>query len=66
MPNEGQPNHRTAPECSPTITRYIGNIGGIGGLAPVRRGDLARLGLRSMFGGLLACYITACVASLMT
>ncbi len=41
-------------------------IGGIGGLAPVRRNDLARLGLRSMFGGLLACYITACVASLMT
>lgn len=41
-------------------------IGGIGGLAPVRRSDLARLGLRSMLGGLLACYITACVASLMT
>lgn len=37
-------------------------IGGIGGMAPGRRQDLARLGLRSMLGGLLACYITACVA----
>ena len=37
-------------------------IGGIGGLAPGRRQDLARLGLRSMVGGLLACYMTACVA----
>ncbi len=37
-------------------------IGGIGGLAPGRRQDLARLGLRSMLGGLLACYMTACIA----
>ena len=37
-------------------------IGGIGGMAPGRRPDLARLGLRSMVGGLLACYMTACVA----
>ena len=41
-------------------------IGGIGALAPVRRNDLARLGLRSMIGGLLACYLTACVAGLLT
>ncbi len=34
-------------------------IGGIGALAPDRRGDLARLGLRAMIGGLLACYLTA-------
>ncbi len=34
-------------------------IGGIGSLAPNRRGDLARLGLRAMVGGLLACYLTA-------
>lgn len=37
-------------------------IGGIGALAPERRGDLARLGLLSMIGGLLACYCTAAIA----
>src|SRR5688572_1844495 len=36
-------------------------IGGIGALAPERRTDLAQLGLRSMFGGLLACYLIAAV-----
>jgi concentrative nucleoside transporter, CNT family len=36
-------------------------IGGIGALAPTRRGDLARLGLRAMVAGLLACYVTATI-----
>lgn len=40
-------------------------IGGIGSLAPERRGDLARLGLRSMLAGLLACYLTAAVVGLL-
>ncbi|MEQ8787797.1 MAG: NupC/NupG family nucleoside CNT transporter [Pirellulaceae bacterium] len=40
-------------------------IGGIGGLEPERRGDLARLGLRAMFGGLLACCMTACIAGVL-
>jgi CNT family concentrative nucleoside transporter len=40
-------------------------IGGIGPLAPERRGDLAQLGLRAMFGGMLACCMTACMAGLM-
>lgn len=40
-------------------------IGGIGGLAPSRRSDLARLGLRAMFGGALACCMTACVAGVL-
>jgi concentrative nucleoside transporter, CNT family len=40
-------------------------LGGIGGIAPDRRGDLARLGLRAMVGGTLAAFITACIASLM-
>jgi concentrative nucleoside transporter, CNT family len=40
-------------------------IGGIGALAPARRADLARLGLRAMFGGALACCMTACVAGLL-
>ncbi|MDB4413646.1 hypothetical protein N9189_03880 [Pirellulaceae bacterium] len=37
-------------------------IGGIGGLAPQRRKDLAQLGLRAMIGGVIACCMTACVA----
>ncbi|MBU6399820.1 MAG: Na+ dependent nucleoside transporter domain protein [Verrucomicrobia bacterium] len=40
-------------------------IGGIGALAPGRRNDLAQLGLRSMIGGLLACYLTATIAGLL-
>ncbi|MEE3368061.1 MAG: nucleoside transporter C-terminal domain-containing protein [Planctomycetota bacterium] len=41
-------------------------IGGIGALAPQRRGDLARFGLRAMLGGALACCMTACVAGALT
>jgi CNT family concentrative nucleoside transporter len=37
-------------------------IGGIGALAPTRRHDLARLGLRAMFAGTLANFITATIA----
>jgi CNT family concentrative nucleoside transporter len=40
-------------------------IGGIGALAPTRRPDLAHLGLKAMFGGLLACYMTACIAGVL-
>ncbi len=40
-------------------------LGGLGPLAPDRRADLVKLGVRAMFGGLLACYLTACVASLL-
>jgi len=40
-------------------------IGGIGPLAPERRGDLAQLGLRAMLGGMLACCMTACMAGVM-
>jgi CNT family concentrative nucleoside transporter len=36
-------------------------IGGIGALAPERRGDLARIGFRSMVAGLLACYLFTAV-----
>ena len=39
-------------------------IGGIGGIAPERRGDLARLGLRSLVGGTLATMATGCVIGL--
>jgi CNT family concentrative nucleoside transporter len=40
-------------------------IGGIGSLAPERRGDLARLGLRAMVAGLLASYLTATVVGVL-
>jgi len=40
-------------------------LGGIGGIAPDRRGDLARLGLRAMLGGTLASFMTASMASLL-
>ncbi len=40
-------------------------IGGIGSLAPNRRSDLARLGIRAMIGGLLACYLTATVVGIL-
>lgn len=37
-------------------------IGGIGSIAPNRRKDLARLGIKSLIGGTLACLMTACIA----
>ena len=37
-------------------------VGGIGGLEPSRKRDLAQLGLRAMFGGVLACCMTGAVA----
>lgn len=40
-------------------------VGGIGGLEPSRKDDLARLGLRAMGGGLLACCMTGAVAGLL-
>jgi CNT family concentrative nucleoside transporter len=40
-------------------------LGGIGAIAPERRQDLARLGMRAMLGGVLASYTTACVAGLL-
>ena len=40
-------------------------IGGISALAPNRRSDLARLGLRAMFAGALASCLTATIAGLL-
>jgi len=40
-------------------------IGGIGSLAPSRRGDLARLGLRAMLAGTLANFLTATIAGVL-
>jgi CNT family concentrative nucleoside transporter len=40
-------------------------IGGIGGIAPERKQDLARLGLRAMVAGSLACFQTATIAGML-
>jgi CNT family concentrative nucleoside transporter len=40
-------------------------LGGIGALAPERRGDLARLGFRALLAGTLANYLSACIAGIL-
>jgi len=40
-------------------------LGGIGGLAPSRRQDLSRLGLRAMIAGSIAAFMTASVAGML-
>jgi len=41
-------------------------IGGIGGLAPTRKQDLARLGFRALLGGTLATFMTAALAGVVS
>jgi concentrative nucleoside transporter, CNT family len=41
-------------------------IGGIGGIAPERRHDLARFGLRAVLGGSIATLMTATIAGVLT
>jgi len=47
----------------------FGSIGiqlaGIGGIAPSRRSDLAKLAVRAMLGGTLAAFMTACFAGML-
>jgi concentrative nucleoside transporter, CNT family len=40
-------------------------IGGIGALAPNRKSDLARMGLKAMFAGTLANFMSACIAGVL-
>ncbi|HVT92929.1 MAG TPA: nucleoside transporter C-terminal domain-containing protein [Bryobacteraceae bacterium] len=40
-------------------------IGGIGALAPTRKSDLARLGLRAVAAGTMANFMTACIAGIL-
>lgn len=40
-------------------------IGGIGGIAPERRHDLARLGFRALLGGTMATFMTASIAGIL-
>jgi CNT family concentrative nucleoside transporter len=41
-------------------------VGGIGALAPNQRGNLAKLGVKALIGGSIACFLTACVAGMLT
>ncbi|MSR36841.1 MAG: NupC/NupG family nucleoside CNT transporter [Gemmatimonadetes bacterium] len=40
-------------------------IGGLGGMAPTRRHDISRLGMRAMIGGSIATFMTATMAGMM-
>jgi CNT family concentrative nucleoside transporter len=40
-------------------------IGGIGALAPSRKPDLARLGLKAVAAGTMANFMSACIAGLL-
>lgn len=40
-------------------------IGGIGSLVPERQKDLARIAVKAMLGGTLACFMTACIAGIL-
>jgi CNT family concentrative nucleoside transporter len=40
-------------------------IGGLGVLAPNQRTTLAKLGMKALLGGSIACFLTACVASML-
>ena len=39
-------------------------IGGIGALAPTRKGLLSRLGIRALIGGTVACLMTAVIVGM--
>ncbi len=40
-------------------------VGGIGSLAPNKRHEIAKLGMRSMIGGCLAAFMTATIAGIL-
>ena len=40
-------------------------VGGIGALAPSRKSDLARLGMRAMMAGTMANFMSACIAGIL-
>jgi len=40
-------------------------IGGVGSIVPSRREDIAQLSMRSMVGGTLACFMTACIVGML-
>ena len=67
---QGTVSHRAAQIATYTLCGFANlpsiaiQIGGIGGMAPQRRSELAALGLRAMTAGALACWMTGALASL--
>ena len=47
------------------LQQHCHSVGGLGALVPERPKDLAKLGLRAMAGGLIACYLTATVVGIL-
>ncbi|HEX6940797.1 MAG TPA: nucleoside transporter C-terminal domain-containing protein [Longimicrobiales bacterium] len=71
LAGDGALSHRSAVIATYALCGFANfssiaiQIGGIGGLAPSRRSDLARLGLRAMIAGTLASFMTATVAGIL-
>jgi len=69
--NENSISNRTAIIASYALCGFanLGSIGiqlgGIGGMAPKRRRDLSRIGLKAMIAGAIASWLTATVAGLL-
>ncbi|QXM05124.1 NupC/NupG family nucleoside CNT transporter [Crassaminicella indica] len=67
----GALNHRTIVILTYALCGFanfssIGiQVGGIGSLAPERRSDIAKLGLKSLIGGSLAAFMTATIAGIL-
>ena len=71
MTSAGELSHRSSIIASYALCGFANfasvgiQLGGIGGIAPERRKDLAKLSLKAMFGGALASWLTATVAGLL-
>jgi CNT family concentrative nucleoside transporter len=71
MVKAGEVSPRTAMIASFALCGFanIGSVavqvGGLSAMAPERRADLARIGLRAMLGGAIATCMTACVAGVL-
>ncbi|MAE77606.1 MAG: NupC/NupG family nucleoside CNT transporter [Planctomycetes bacterium] len=70
-PQPGQVSERTFTIATYALCGFANfssiaiQIGGIAALVPERRRDLARLGLRAMFGGAVASWMTACIVGIL-
>jgi CNT family concentrative nucleoside transporter len=68
--HNGTVSHRTAQIATYSLCGFANlpsiaiQIGGISGMAPNRRSDLAALGLRAMTAGALACWMAGAIAGL--
>lgn len=71
LTNEGSISDRTAIIASYALCGFanfasIGiQMGGIGGIAPSRKKDIANFALKAMVGGALASWLTACIAGML-